>query len=103
MINVTKAKIIEIVKVAYDLSAPQGMGFVHFQEGGLTDEEAEAIINRCKNSPYYAVDMDYIKGRAVKLAVAKEGDKLFIPDSWYDHSEEQLQELLRRVLHTAIE
>ena len=94
MIEVTGSKLTDIAKAAYDLSYPMGMGFLHYEEGSLTDEEAEYLITDGKNIP---LSMDYVKGRACKLTVFKDGDKLYIDESWYDHSDEQLQNLLSRI------
>ena len=95
MIEVTGVDLKELVKAAYDLSKPQGLGFLHFEEGGLSDEEAEKYIT---DHPRFAVMMDYVKGRACKLDVFKDSEgRLFIQGSWFDHSEAQLAELLKRI------
>ena len=85
-----------LVRAAYDLSSPQGLGFLHYKEGVLSDELVENIINQ-PTSNSVALRMDYIRGRACKLTVFKRGDRLFIGNEWYDHTESQLNELLDRV------
>lgn len=97
MIDITGVDLKELAKAAYDLSRPQGMGFLHFEEGALTDEEAASLIQEGSRGDRFPLDMDYVKGRACKLHVIKEGDKLYINDRWYDHSENDLIELLDRI------
>lgn len=92
MIDVTKADMVEFVKKVYELSRPQGMGMMHFKAGGLTDEEAKAYIKDDGT-----VSMDYVSGRACKMHVRNRDGILTIPNSWYDHSDEQLKELLDHV------
>ena len=102
MIDITGVNLIEFVKRVYELSIPQGLGFLHYKNRGLTDEEAKQLILPEKEGCQYAknivVDMDYIKGRACKMIVFKENDKLYIRNSWYDHMDEQLRELLISIL-----
>ena len=95
MIDVTHLDIRKMVKAAYDLSSPQGLGFLHATPDSLTDEEIDQILSRgTENSP---VDMDYIKGRSCKFHISKDDEgRLSIYDSWYDHSDSQLEELLSR-------
>ena len=44
-----------------------------------------------------AVEMDYVNGRACKMMVLKKDDRLFILDSWYDHTEDELCELISSI------
>src|SRR4030042_6084821 len=92
MIDITGIDLIKFVKKVYDLSMPQGLGFLHFESGSLTDAEAKLFIH--EKDPYNIVDMDYVKGRSCKMDIFKKDNKLFINDSWYDHTDEQLQKLL---------
>lgn len=95
MIDVTNVDMVKMIKKVYDLSIPVGMGYLHFTPEPLTDEEAESLIN--KNDDRIIVNMDYIKGRACKFHIRKEGDKLVTSDDWYDHTNEQYEELLAHV------
>ena len=74
---------------------PQGLGFLHFTPKPLSNEEAISIVNE-PHSSYSKVklSMDYVSGRACKMTVFEKDGKLFINDSWYDHTDEQFQELL---------
>lgn len=92
-IDITDVDLVEFVKEVYKLSSPQGLGFLHFTEEPLSDQEAKDIIGTTFDS-CVAVSMDYIKGRACKMTVFIEGDRKVIPDSWYDHSKSQLISLL---------
>lgn len=91
-IEITGCNLIALVKKAYALSRPQGLGHLHYREGELSDEQAQQIINTPGG-----IDMDYVHGRAVKFWVKYEGDRMFVPKRWYDHTDAQLRELLTSV------
>jgi len=96
MIDITGSNLVDVVRAAYDLSSPQGLGFIHFEAGGgLTDDEVDSLI--ITDNDRIAVSLDYVKGRACKLTVFKDEDKLFIDNCWYDHSESALLELVDRI------
>lgn len=90
-------KLVEVVKAAYDLSHPIGMGIIHYREGSLTDEQAQSLIDL--DHKRHVVNMDYVVGRCVKMSVFKDQqtEQFFIHKSWYDHSNDDLKELLDRV------
>lgn len=94
MIKITGLDLTKFVQKVYELSKPQGLGILHFQEGGLSEEDAKAIINREGKADRIAVSMDYVQGRACKMTVFREDGDLFIRPNWYDHSRSQLEELL---------
>lgn len=93
-IEISEVDLVLLVKTAFDLSVPQGMGFLQAADEPLTDDEANEILASFKNDKFDAVSMDYVKGRAVKFHVIRSGDQLFIADTWYDHTDEQLKQLL---------
>lgn len=100
MIDITGVDLRKFVKEVYDLSKPQGLGFLHFKDEPLTDAEVDEIISGegsfIRSS--VALGMDYINGRSCKMTVRKaEGGRLEINDRWYDHSDAALSELLKRV------
>lgn len=100
MIEITGVDLKEFAKKVYALSLPQGLGFLHYQSGGLSDKEAEQIItggNSLFNRPNdrIALDMDYVSGRACKMVVFKEEGKLYIRKNWYDHTDTQFKMLLK--------
>lgn len=94
MIDITGTDLRKFIAKAYDLSQPQGMGYLHFQEGPIMDQAIDEILERSEKSGYCVVGMDYVLGRAVKMSVYKKGDRLLIGDNWYDHNPAQLQILL---------
>ena len=94
MINITGADLVEVAKAAYDLSVPQGMGFMHFKDGPLSDADAKNLVS---DDDRVALSMDYVHGRACKLTVFKDDEGLWIRDSWFDHTPDQLSELLERI------
>lgn len=85
-----------ILQKAYELSSPQGMGFMHARAGGLSDDEAKAIVaGATRGSPPHnaSISFDYVHGRAMKLWMDVREGRLFLPRSWYDHSEEAMRAL----------
>lgn len=94
-IDITEIDLIKFVKEVYKLSVPAGLGRLHFKEGDLTDEEAEKILGVWKEDKQFALDMDYVKGRACKMTVFREGKRLFIRAPWYDHTDMRLKILLK--------
>lgn len=100
MIDITGVDLATFVKKAYDLSRPQGMGMMHHRPGPLSDEDAKTILDQ--GTQKIPVSMDYVRGRAVKMTVWKDDDgKLTIKDEWFDHSQRDLDELLKSVGITA--
>ena len=100
MIEVTGIPLEKLVRAAYAPSRQQGLGLFDpsGRHGGLTDDQVAEIVERGKNDSMLAVSMDYVNGRACKFRV-KRGDegRLFIERRWYDHSTDQLRDLLEAV------
>jgi len=96
-IEVTEIDLIKFIKEVYKLSIPAGLGWLHFTKGELIDEEAKEILDTWKNDKQFALDMDYIKGRACKMTVFKNKDKLYIRSPWFDHTDMRLKKLLKSV------
>ena len=95
-----------LIAESYDLSHACGMGWLHFEEGRLTEKELDDLMP----PPLYkhvSLSLDYVKGRAVKMTVFKAisnfhfntppevKEYMFYP--WYDHADHWLEELLKRV------
>ena len=97
---ITGCNLATLVQTAYRLSKPQGLGFMHYTEGDLPDEDIAKILvdqKRLNGSGNLFLRLDYVRGRSVKLTVFRENDKLYLNDEWYDHTPEQQQELLEQV------
>ena len=94
MIDITGVDLVKFVKKVYELSVPQGLGFLHATPEPLTDAEVGYIVNMYKEDKRIALDMDYVKGRACKMIVWRNEDKLEIRDDWYDHTDENFKKLL---------
>lgn len=92
MIDITGTDLRKFIAKAYELSAPQGMGFIHYQEGAIPEAKIDEILD-VKNK-FCVAGMDYVLGRAVKMAVYEKNGRLLICDKWFDHNEAQLQALL---------
>lgn len=93
-LEITGVDLVKLAQAAYDLSSPQGLGFLHFREGGLSQADA---LSQIRDVGHTALRMDYVHGRSVKLWVDRDGDRLFMRDRWHDHSPTQLAALLDRV------
>ena len=96
MICVEGVDLREFAKVAYDLSKPVGMGFTQDWEAALTDEDIDYLINERDK---IVLSMDYVNGRACKIHVmrSEDDDKLYINESWFDHSDWELATLLTSI------
>ena len=93
MIAITGVNLVKFAQKAYDLSRPQGLGFLHAQAGGLSEAEAKDLIS---DTGRIALHMDYVHGRACKVCVFRDlKDTLTIGDQWYDHTDAQLAALLQ--------
>lgn len=95
-IEITGCDLRLLVQKAYELSRPQGLGFMHAKPGPLSDQEVDSILSRSHVGR--PVSMDYVNGRAVKLNVRRDADgRLWIRPNWYDHTRMQLSELLHAI------
>lgn len=62
--SVSKAKVLAAL---YNASRPQGMGFVHYGPGDMTEEQAAELLSK---NTYF----DYLQGRVMKVDLS--GDTL---------------------------
>lgn len=100
MIDITGCDMRALVKAAYDLSRPQGMGMLHFQPGQMQDEDADLLLaGAFRPTGYNALYLDYVKGRAVKLNVYRdvENGNLYVYRDWYDHSPTDMNLLMAAI------
>lgn len=97
MIDVTDVNPIEIIKAAYALSVPVGMGFLHARPGPLSDEDAQTILGAERPDGRIVASMDYVHGRQVKMTIFRKDGRHYINNTWYDHTPEQLEQLLEMV------
>lgn len=91
-IDITGVDLVEFAKEVYKLSVLQGLGVLYATSEPLTDEEAKLYIHN--EDGRSTLSMDYVKGRACKMHVRRDGEKLTISDSWYDHTDRILTQLL---------
>ena len=96
-IDITEVNLIKFTKKVYSLSSPQGLGILHFQEGELTDNEAKELLKYWKDDKRIALSLDYVRGRACKMAIFRKENRLYISVPWYDHTDKQLEKLLKSV------
>ena len=106
-IDVTDVPLETLVRAAYGPSRQHGLGC--FDRAGwrdLSEEQVAEIIDRNKPkelsdgsiyTPHVAVCMDYVNGRSIKFSVKRIGGRHVIHNRWYDHSDDELRDLLERV------
>ena len=97
LIDVTGVPLEKLMRTAYAMSSPQGLGFIHATEGGLDDETLAEILERGKTDTMYAISTDYVRGRSLKFRVRRIDGRHYLRNQWYDHSTRQLKELLSEV------
>jgi hypothetical protein len=91
-IDVTEIDPRRFIQIAYSGSAPQGLGFLHHEPGGLDEETLDKILNSSRRG---RIDIDYLNGRSMKFNLIEyEGRRYFDPD-WYDHGRESTKHLVR--------
>ena len=101
-VTITRDNLPKVIAKAYELSQPQGMGFLHAKPGEIPDDVLQQILVRSDagdNQYRKAIRLDYVQGRAIKLGIHFDADagSYYLEDTghgWYDHSDEQWVELL---------
>ena len=95
----------ELIKGAYRQSGPVGLGIFHYREGELDDATIDDVLLTWKDR-MHVIDIDYLQGRCIKFYVVNaqhrhwqdldipDGVKYFTPTRWYDHTDEQLIDLI---------
>ena len=94
MIDVTDANPIDLIKAAYALSVPVGLGFLHATDGPLSDMDAQSILDAERPDGRIVASMDYVHGRQVKMTIFRKDGRHHINKEWYDHTPAQLEKLL---------
>lgn len=101
-VTITRDNLPKVIAKAYELSQPQGMGFLHAKPGDIPDDVLQQILDRSDSAQFdmnRGVRLDYVQGRAIKLGIHFDADagSYYLEDTghgWYDHSDEQWVELL---------
>ena len=101
-IQIPEDKLNAVVRGAYKHSRPQGMGFLHYQDGEMSAAAAEEFIRRpdglaiskSHERSILVVSLDYVQGRACKFNVWLSKGQFYCESRWYDHSKEQLKTML---------
>lgn len=106
-IEITGCDLVNFVKHVYAMSAPVGLGYMHFQNGELPDDIAESLCLKALSEESFSeyekqfgriiVNMDYVLGRCCKMYVTEFDGKWFINNNWYDHTDQQLDDLLKLI------
>lgn len=98
-IAISRENLPKVIAKAYDLSAPQGLGFLHFKPGGISEDELSGILARvdeAETTYHKRIRLDYVEGRAVKLTIDyDEGSQQWRIDGdrWYDHGAAEWEDL----------
>ena len=66
-IDISKLKKTDVLIALYHNARPQGMGFLHYNDRGMRQDEAESLL---ENQTYF----DYLQGRVMKINLS--GDEL---------------------------
>lgn len=101
-VTITRDSLPKVIAKAYELSQPQGMGFLHAMGGEIPSDVLHEILVRTDSTDHpfrKAVSMDYVQGRAIKLRIHFDPDSgtYYLEDTgngWYDHSPGQWRVLL---------
>ena len=85
-----------IIRTAFDMSVPQGMGILQHRSGGIGASEMARYIARDVWGSYH---VDYMRGRSMKLhfRADRETKRLYFDIDWYDHTRDQAEELMRLI------
>ncbi len=96
-IHITGVDLVKFATDVYDLSIPRSLEGLHFTKGPLPKEKAEELVAAYKYSINIALSMDYVSGRRCKMHVFRgPGNTLSITAPWFDHTDEELKQLLVR-------
>lgn len=101
-IRIPTTLVAAVVAHAYNLSRPQGLGFMHYTPEPMTLEEAQQVVDAGGTSfghTKVGVSLDYVNGRAVKLHIREDVEGYFLEDdgTWFDHGPTLWAELKRLI------
>lgn len=91
-IDITDCDKLALIKKAYELSLPKGLGFLHIKDGPLSDEEVFACIRKDGS-----INMDYVNGRCIKFRSFVRDGRLLTNNHWYDHTQKDLERLMQSI------
>jgi len=77
--NTPKLTAMEAVKLAFSVSLPFGMGFIHHREGEIEQEELDKI-SKFADENGGEINCDYVRGRMMKLYLTVEKDGISFSD-----------------------
>ena len=94
-VEITGCNLIQFVKDVYNLSEVKGIGIVNKGTPPLSTRDSGNLIRVNTEKP---VVMEVVNGKACYMTVYMSVDnRLFIQNSWFDHSPEDLKMLLNRI------
>lgn len=85
-----------IIQAAFTGSRPQGLGFLHHQPGGLSEDEMAAVSKPGHDG---SIHIDYLRGRSMKFHLRRDRDsgEMFFDLDWYDHGRRASEQLMRDI------
>lgn len=106
VVDLTGADLRKLVKKAYELSKPYGMGHAHYKSGELDEESVDSILSKATRVCLF--NMDYVHGRAVKLVAYNPNGSWLLPEGvtgwmvkkWFMHEDYELNEVLKHAFET---
>ncbi len=73
IIDISRCDKAEVLRVLYNASKPQGMGFMQYMPKPMTLEEAKNLLAR-------TVSFDYVYGRVMKINLSKDQMDVWLYD-----------------------
>ena len=70
MVNYNGLTKAQVLMALYNNSRPLGMGFLVADPSDMTEEQAEKMIQDCKDDLYF----DYVKGRVMKIDLRSDNE-----------------------------
>lgn len=105
-INVTGVSLRAFVTAAFDLSPNPRLQHLGLAPRQISEELLDRIQadfdEGAQEGRLRALHLDYVDGRGCKMSMWRDDDgQLYIRDTWYDHTEQDLAALLSRSVPSA--
>ncbi len=96
MVNIEGLNKADVLRVLYNNAKPLGFGLLHFIHEDMSKEDAEEIIEHCKNDNYFY--FDYLRGRVMKIDLKSD---IEFDERFYDRDNGQgaAQEAINKLKH----
>lgn len=90
--NISKYNKADVLRILYNNSKPQGMGFLHFDPIDMTKKQAQDLLDDLGPLKYF----DYLKGRVMKIDLSNDelDTRLYNRDNGIDAAEKAIVSFL---------